>query len=67
MNFYDLYNQDNAETINTISWINKNRGFDTSTGKFKEPDLFTFLENINNFDYSDNLFYDDFYYQIYKR
>ena len=45
-----------------ISWINKNRGFDKSIGEFKTPDLFTFLENIYQFDYSDKKIYDDIYY-----
>ena len=45
-----------------ISWFNKNRGFDKSTGEFKSPDLFTFLENIYNFDYTDKKIYDDIYY-----
>ena len=45
-----------------ISWINKNRGFDKSIGEYKTPDLFTFLENIYEFDYKSEKFYDDIYY-----
>ena len=45
-----------------ISWYNKNRGFDVSTGEFKTPDLFTLLENIYEFDYKSSKLYDDIYY-----
>ena len=64
MTFWDIYDKVNIETLCTISWINRNTDFDTSIGKFKEPDLFTFLENINKFEYHKDIFYDDFYYII---
>ncbi|WP_104712951.1 DUF2357 domain-containing protein [Helicobacter cetorum] len=44
------------------SFWNKNRGFDKSVGKFKEPDLFTLLENIHDFNYYTDTYYDDLYY-----
>lgn len=64
MNFLDIYDKAKIETLSTIAWINKNTDFDTSIGKFKEPDLFTFLENISKFEYHKDIFYDDFYYII---
>lgn len=64
MPFVDIYKKDNSEKLAVISWINKNLGFDTSTGNFKSPDLFTFLANIESFKYDQDIFYDDFYYII---
>jgi len=43
-----------------ISFFNKNIIFDITTGNFEEVDLFSFLENLSTFDYSD--IYDDIYY-----
>ncbi len=62
MEFFDIYRAENKEALSYISWINNNLGFDKSTGHFKQPDLFTFLKNINRFDYSFDIFYDDVYY-----
>ena len=43
-----------------ISFFNKNIKFDKTTGNFEEVDLFSFLENLSTFDYSNR--YDDIYY-----
>jgi len=62
MEFLKLYDEENRDILYSMSWLNKNSIFDKSTGSFKEIDLFTFLENINKFDYEKDTFYDDIYY-----
>ena len=62
MEFLKLYEEENRDILYSMSWLNKNSIFDKSIGSFKEIDLFTFLENINEFDYSKDIFYDDIYY-----
>jgi len=62
MEFLKLYEEENRDILYSMSWLNKNSIFDKSTGSFKEIDLFTFLENVNEFDYNKDIFYDDIYY-----
>lgn len=62
MDLLDLYKEENNDLLYCISWLNKNSIFDKSIGRFKDIDLFTFLENINNFDYANDTFFDDVYY-----
>jgi len=62
MEFLKLYDKENRDILYSMSWLNKNSIFDKSTGSFEEIDLFTFLENINKFDYEKDTFYDDVYY-----
>ena len=62
MEFLRLYDKENRDILFSMSWLNKNSIFDKSTGSFEEIDLFTFLENINEFDYAKDTFYDDIYY-----
>lgn len=62
MDFLRLYEDKNKHILHIMSWLNKNSMFDKSIGTFKDIDLFTFLENINVFDYDNDLFYDDIYY-----
>ena len=62
MEFLKSYNKENQDILYCMSWLNKNSIFDKSVGSFKEIDLFTFLENINKFDYQKDTFYDDIYY-----
>jgi len=62
MELLELYKKENRGILYTISWINKNSIFDKSIGSFQEIDLFTFLENINKYDYKKDIFYDDVYY-----
>lgn len=62
MNLLDLYKEENKNLLYCVSWLNKNSIFDKSIGKFRDIDLFTFLENINKFDYSKDIYFDDIYY-----
>jgi hypothetical protein len=62
MEFLKLYEEENKDILYSMSWINKNSNFDKSIGSFEEIDLFTFLENINNFNYEKDTFYDDVHY-----
>lgn len=62
MNLLDLYKEENKNLLYYISWLNKNLIFDKSIGEFTRIDLFTFLENINEFDYSKDIYFDDIYY-----
>jgi uncharacterized protein YbcV (DUF1398 family) len=62
MELIDLYKEENQNLLYSISWLNKNSIFDKSIGTFQDIDLFTFLENINKFDYDKDIFYDDVYY-----
>ena len=62
MEYLKLYDKENQNILYCMSWLNKNSIFDKSIGSFIEIDLFTFLENINNFDYQKDIFYDDIYY-----
>jgi len=62
MEFLKLYDEENRDILFSMSWLNKNSIFDKSIGSFEDIDLFTFLENINSFDYTKDIFYDDVYY-----
>jgi len=62
MEFLKLYDEENRDILFSMSWLNKNSIFDKSVGSFKDIDFFTFLENINSFDYEKDIFYDDVYY-----
>ena len=62
MEFLKLYKEENRDILYSMSWLNKNSIFDKSIGSFKEIDLFTFLENVIEFDYNKDIFYDDIYY-----
>lgn len=62
MELLDLYKEENKNLLYSISWLNKNSIFDKSIGDFIDIDLFTFLENINRFDYEKDIYYDDIYY-----
>jgi len=62
MEFLKLYKEENRDILYSMSWLNKNSIFDKSIGSFEEIDLFTFLENVNRFDYEKDTFYDDVYY-----
>lgn len=62
MELLDLYKEENRDILYSISWLNKNSIFDKSIGRFQDIDLFTFLENVNQFDYKKDTFYDDVYY-----
>lgn len=62
MDLIDLYKDENNDLLYCISWLNKNSIFDKSIGTFKDIDLFTFLENINKFDYDKDTCFDDVYY-----
>jgi len=62
MDLLDLYKEENKNLLYCISWLNKNSIYDKSIGKFKEIDLFTFLENINKFNYDKDIYFDDIYY-----
>ena len=62
MEFLKLYDEENRDILFSMSWLNKNSIFDKSIGSFENIDLFTFLENINSFDYTKDIFYDDVYY-----
>ena len=62
MEFLKLYDEENRDILFIMSWLNKNSIFDKSIGSFEDIDLFTFLENINSFDYQKDILYDDIYY-----
>jgi hypothetical protein len=62
MELLELYKEENRDILYSMSWLNKNSIFDKSIGSFKDIDLFTFLENINRYDYKKDTFYDDVYY-----
>jgi len=62
MELLKLYKEENRDILYSMSWLNKNSIFDKSIGSFEEIDLFTFLENVNQFDYTKDTFYDDVYY-----
>ena len=62
MEFLKLYDAENRDLLCSMSWLNRNSNFDKSIGSFTEIDLFTFLENIIQFDYEKDIFYDDIYY-----
>jgi hypothetical protein len=62
MELLELYKEENRDILYSMSWLNKNSIFDKSIGSFQDIDLFTFLENINQFDYKKDIFYDDVYY-----
>jgi len=62
MELLELYKEENRDILYSMSWLNKNSIFDKSIGSFQDIDLFTFLENINQFDYKKDTFYDDVYY-----
>jgi len=62
MEFLKLYKEENRDILYSMSWLNKNSVFDKSIGSFEEIDLFTFLDNVNRFDYEKDTFYDDVYY-----
>ncbi|BDR27666.1 hypothetical protein [Helicobacter suis] len=60
----ELYLPENIERLKILSWLRQNSGFDLSTGKFKTPDLFSFLENLLDFSYTQAIYKDDFYYLL---
>lgn len=62
MELLDLYKEENKDILYSISWLNKNSIFDKSIGAFRDIDLFTFLENIEKYNYKKDIFYDDIYY-----
>lgn len=62
MEFLELYKEENRDILYSMSWLNKNSIFDKSIGSFQDIDLFTFLQNVNQFDYKKDTFYDDVYY-----
>jgi len=62
MELLELYKEENKDILYSMSWLNKNSIFDKSIGSFQDIDLFTFLENVNKFDYKEDTFYDDVYY-----
>ena len=62
MELLELYKEKNRDILYSMSWLNKNSIFDKSIGSFQDIDLFTFLENVNKFDYKEDTFYDDVYY-----
>ena len=62
MEFLKLYDEENRDILFNMSWLNKNSNFDKSIGSFENIDLFTFLENINSFDYEKDTIYDDIYF-----
>ncbi len=62
MELLDLYKEENKDILYSISWLNKNSIFDKSIGAFRNIDLFTFLENIEKYNYEKDIFYDDIYY-----
>ncbi len=62
MEFLKLYDEENRDILFNMSWLNKNFNFDKSTGRFENIDLFTFLENINSFNYEKDTIYDDIYF-----
>ncbi len=62
MEFLKLYDKENRDILFNMSWLNKNSNFDKSIGSFENIDLFTFLENINSFDYEKDTIYDDIYF-----
>jgi len=62
MELLELYKEENRDILYSMSWLNKNSIFDKSIGSFQNIDLFTFLENVNQFDYKKDTFYDDVYY-----
>jgi len=64
MEFLKLYDEENKDILYSMSWLNKNSNFDKSIGSFEDIDLFTFLENVNKFDYEKDIFYDDIYYML---
>ncbi len=64
MKFLKLYEEENRDLLYSLSWLNKNIGFDKSVGSFNNIDLFSFLENVSLFDYEKDIFYDDIYYII---
>ena len=57
MEFLKLYDEENIGILFSMSWLNKNSNFDKSIGSFENIDLFTFLENINSFDYEKDFIY----------
>jgi len=59
MEFLKLYDEENRDILFNMSWLNKNFNFDKSTGRFENIDLFTFLENINSFNYEKDTIYDN--------
>ncbi|WP_163532001.1 hypothetical protein [Helicobacter suis] len=59
-----MYLPENIERLKILSWLRQNSGFDLGTGKFKTPDLFSFLENLLDFSYTQTLYKDDFYYLL---
>lgn len=60
-NLSKLYEPKNQELLETISILNFSLGFDKSIASFKESDLFSFLEQIDSFDFKR---YDDLEYII---
>ena len=62
MELLELYKEENRDILYSMSWLNKNSIFDKSIGSFQDIDLFTFLENVNKFNYKKDTFYDDIYY-----
>ncbi|WP_163533320.1 hypothetical protein [Helicobacter suis] len=59
-----LYLPENIERLKILSWLRQNSGFNLSTGKFKTPDLFSFLENLLDFSYEQAICKDNFYYLL---
>ena len=57
MEFLKLYEEENRDVLYSLSWLNKNIGFDKSVGSFNNIDLFSFLENVSLFDYKKDIFY----------
>lgn len=60
----ELYLPENKTHLEVLSWLRQNSGFDKRTGRFKQPDLFSFLENMRSFDYRPSIYRDDFYYLL---
>lgn len=57
-----LYQQENKELLHTIGLLNFSVGFDKSVVNFKDTDLFSFLENMQKYNFGQN--YDDIFYII---
>ncbi|MFC3847896.1 hypothetical protein ACFOPX_05040 [Helicobacter baculiformis] len=60
----ELYLPENKPHLEVLSWLRQNSGFDKKIGRFEQPDLFSFLENIRGFDYAQSIYCDDFYYLL---
>ena len=58
-NLSHLYKAENKELLEIISLLNFANGFDKSIANFRDSDLFSFLERVENYDFSN---YDDLFY-----